>query len=465
MNSLQREPGSFRDPSGHVYVDGGRVVRTVMPVAAEDFAFVRQSGAREALAERGALIAAADVDPRGLGAVAANATHALEHPRLPFISYPYEWSFPLLQRAALHHLEVQLEVLARGVTLSDASAYNIQFQGVRPIFIDYLSFKRYREGELWQAHRQFCEQFLVPLLLRSEFGVPHNAWYRGALEGISVEELNRLLPFRRKLSWNIFTHIVLQSALGGAAKANVSSSSAIAQAKLPLASHRNMLMRLKDWIAQLKPRDRSKTTWSDYADTHSYAADEFETKKRFIANFVAAAKPRMVWDVGCNTGEFSEVALAAGAEQVVGFDFDQGAIQGAFARADSRKLWFLPLWLDAANPSPSQGWSQGERRGLSERASADGLIAVALIHHIAITRNVPLDQVVGWLMSLAPRGVIEFVPKPDPMVQRLLALRADIFPDYTEPAFADALRKRGRIVASEQTTRTGRTLFWYDASA
>lgn len=465
MTDLQREPGSFRDPSGHIYLGDTRVIRTVMPSAAENFEFVRGTGLLATLIERSALIRATEVDAAQFGPISEGATYVLEHPRLPFISYPYEWSFPLLGRAALHHLDIQIEALDKGVTLSDASAYNIQFEGVRPVFIDYLSFRRYRDGELWSGHRQFCEQFLAPLLLRAQLGVPHNAWYRGGQEGISVEELNRLLPWRRKLSWNVFTHVVLQSALkhGGGAAASASQDSAIAAGSLPAAAYRRMLLRLRKWVSQLRQKDKGKTTWADYADTHSYAADEFETKRQFVARFIESTGPRMVWDLGCNTGEFSEVSLKAGAGAVIGFDFDQGALESAFERADNRELRFLPLWLDAANPSPNQGWAQSERRGLSERANADAILAVAFIHHLAITRNVPLDHLIDWLVSLAPAGVIEFVPKEDPMVQRLLAHRDDIFADYSEAAFAASLGARARIVETEQTTRTGRKMYWYDS--
>jgi hypothetical protein len=203
------EPGSFRDPSGLVFVHERRVVRTVTAHAAAEYEFARDAGLLRTLAEHGRLIASCEVDPALLGSAAAGARHVLEHPRLAFISFPYEWSFPLLKRAALAHLDLHLDLLERDLTLSDASAYNVQFQGVRPIFIDVLSIRRYRAGEYWVGHRQFCEQFLNPLLLRALLGVAHNAWYRGSLEGIPTRDLARLLPLGKRLSWNVLSQVVL----------------------------------------------------------------------------------------------------------------------------------------------------------------------------------------------------------------------------------------------------------------
>ena len=186
MSQAVAEPGSFRDPSGRVYRRDGRIFRTVLEPAVADFEFVRSTGLLQRLARDGLALAAEPVNASVLGDLAAGARYVLEQPKIPFISYPYEWSFLALKSAALCHLEVHLEALDHGVTLSDASAYNVQFEGARPVFIDALSFRHYRDGDLWVGHRQFCEQFLNPLLLRATLGIPHNAWYRGSPEGIGT---------------------------------------------------------------------------------------------------------------------------------------------------------------------------------------------------------------------------------------------------------------------------------------
>jgi ribosomal protein L11 methylase PrmA len=355
---------------------------------------------------------------------------------------------------------VHLQALEKQVTLSDATAYNIQFLGPQPIFIDHLSFRRYRDGEYWDAHGQFCQQFLNPLLLRSLCGIPHNAWYRGSQEGITVSELNRLLPLRKKWSWNVFSQVTLQARLQSASTEKPSSASA-KKRPLPKTAFRGMLESLRNWVSRLQPADRGPTVWSDYAKSHSYSDDEVVAKKKLTAAFASAVKPAILWDLGCNTGDYSKVALEAGAKFAVGFDFDQGALELGYARALSEKLNFLPLFLDAANPTPDQGWAGKERLGLTARGPADGLLALAVVHHLAISRNIPLPRVVQWLTGLAPAGVIEFVPKNDAMVEQLLRLREDIFFDYDEQSFLTEVSRYGRIVRQETVSKSGRLLVWY----
>ncbi len=457
MTDPTTDCGSFRDPAGQVHLVGDRVFRTVMPMAAADYQAVRARPVWKHLIESGRILDEKEVDRGLLGEAAAGAAHVLEHPRLPYVSYPYEWSFPLLKQAALAHLELHMEALEGDINLIDATAYNIQFQGPRPVFIDHLSFRPYREGEFWTGHKQFCEQFLNPLLLRAVLGITHNAWYRGALEGIPVDELNRLLPLRRKFSWRVLSHVTLQARLQQSALKK-GGQSRVKDRKLPKPAFLHMLKSLHDWIAKLEPADTGKTVWGDYAQNHSYSDEEVVAKKDFVANAVRRFDAQMVWDIGCNTGDYSKVALEAGARKVVGFDFDQQALELAYARAVDENLDFLPLFLDAANPSPDQGWAQAERMGMAARRNADAVIALAVIHHLAIGRNVPLEAVVEWLVGMAPSGVIEFVPKQDPMVQTLLALREDIFPDYTEEAFLAHLQKHAEVVASQTVSRSGRLM-------
>jgi ribosomal protein L11 methylase PrmA len=462
----QADPGSFRDPSGRVFRDGARIFRTVSSRAAADYEYVRDSGLFDRLGAKGLVLAAAEVDRDTLGPIGAASRYLLEHPLIPFISYPYEWSFPALKAAAVMHLDVQLEALDSGCALSDATAYNVQFVGPKPVFIDHLSFRRYRDGEIWAGHRQFSEQFLNPLLLRALLGVPHNAWFRGAQEGIPTAELGRLLPLRRKLSPNVLLQIVLPTMFESSAGSAIAAldSSPIDRPNLPIASYRALLQRLRGWIARLEPADTKKTVWRDYAATHSYRSDEVEKKIAFVAAIASAVRPNMLWDMGCNSGDYSKAALAHGATRAIGFDFDHGALETAFARAHAENLSFLPLLMDAANPSPNQGWEERERQSLGARGPADAVLALAFVHHLAIGRNVPLDRAVGWLVSLAPTGVIEFVPKSDPMVARMLRLRDDIFDAYTEEHFLAAVSARARIVKSIVVSAAGRRLVWFDRS-
>jgi ribosomal protein L11 methylase PrmA len=221
---------------------------------------------------------------------------------------------------------------------------------------------------------------------------------------------------------------------------------------------------LRRQVENLHALDTGESVWQRYAGDNSYTTDESDQKRRYIARFTEKVRPRMLWDLGCNAGDYSRSALEGGAAYVVGFDFDLGALEAAFARARKENLAFLPLYMDATNPSPTQGWRQSERQGLQQRGPAHALVALAFIHHLAIAKNIPLDQLVDWLTGLAPTGVVEFVPKSDPMVQRLLAHREDIFDGYDQDAFAALLARRGRIVESQTVSASGRTLFWYDCA-
>ena len=457
------DPASFRDPSGRVYIRDESVFRTVMPRASDDFNYVNSTGLIEELEREGLIVESKNVDLTILGDKIVGACYVIEHPRLPFISYPYEWSFSALKAAGLMFLDIQLRALAKGVTLSDASAYNVQFVGPKPIFIDRLSFRRYQHGEFWLGHKQFCEQFLNPLLLRSLFGIPHNSWYRGAPEGISSDDLVSLLPWKRKLTWKILTNVVLPVTFQKKATKElvVEQAKSYKKRKLPLVTFRRMLESLKEWISGLKPADTGKSVWSDYAKTHSYSTEELEHKRKFVSHFIESLKPKLVGDFGTNIGDYAAVALKAGAEYVIGFDYDQKALEIAFSRAQEKKLQYLPLFLDAANPTPDQGWAQKERKGLSNRLAADAILALAFTHHLAIGRNIPLQELSIWLTSLAPNGIIEFVPKSDPMVKYMLNFREDIFQDYTEERFLSYLEEVANVVETEVVSSSGRRLIRY----
>ena len=461
MKDVQAATGSFRDPGGRIFFKNGRVFRTVSETAAADFEFTEASGLIPRLEKKGMLAASKKVNKSVLGATGKTARYVLEHDKIPFVSYPYEWPPALLKTAALLQLEILTMALDYGVTLSDASAYNVQFIGARPIFIDRLSFIPYQEGQIWQGYKQFCEQFLFPLMLVAYCGVPYHAWYRGALEGIPLEAIACLLPFSKNFSPGVFKHVTLQNLMQRKAGSITRPEDAGSLKKFHLAKnlYRANLTNMRKLVAGLETHCKCLGEWRDYELDNTYAAAEAKTKKAFVTDYCKKKKPKILWDMGCNTGVYSRAALAAGAGYVVGFDGDLGALELAAAGTLGRDL--LPLYMNFANVSPSQGWLQKEREGLEKRQGADGILALALVHHLAISGNIPLDQVVGWLTGLAPAGVIEFVPKGDPMVQRLLLLREDIFPDYDLAHFEKYLKSKAKIVKTEKICSSGRTLYWY----
>jgi ribosomal protein L11 methylase PrmA len=460
MTSLIADPGSFRDPSGRVHRAGDRTFRTIGTRAAPDYEAARDQGILKKYSDNGFLVDCLEIDPAEIDFKTDESTaYVVEHSTIPFVSYPYEWSFSLLKKAALFHLDFQSALLDDGFVLSDATAYNVQFQGAKPIFIDLLSIRKYREGEYWLAHQQFCEQFLNPLLLGSHVGIPHNDWFRGRLEGIPSSAVVRMLPFYKKLSFRMLSHVVGPARLQ--ARSERRHTADVVQRPLSRSAYRGLQSHLRRWIQTLQPAG-SNTKWQDYEEFHSYTKSEEQAKMEFVGQFVSDSKAKTVWDIGCNTGVYSEVALRSGADTVVGFDFDHGALDRAVYRAESEKLSFLPVFLDGANPSPDQGWAQKERMGLSARGNADAIVALAFIHHLAIGKNIPLGDAVAWLMSFSRSGLIEYVQKDDPTVLDMLALREDIFDQYTEANFVNAIESRARITSTRRNPDNGRILVVYE---
>ncbi|MBI4265892.1 MAG: class I SAM-dependent methyltransferase [Acidobacteria bacterium] len=452
----RRESASYRDPAGFVFHADGRIRRAVTEYGLAPYRAVRATGLIDRLIASGALLPEKEIATELEGQ--PDVRLVLEHPRLPFVSYPYEWPFRALRAAALLHLDVQLESLDAGVMLTDATAYNVQFVGARPVFIDHLAFRPYRDGELWAGRHQFCEQFLHPLLLQSLLGIPFQSWYRGRLDGVPGDEVAHLLRWRHRLQWNVFTNVVLPARLQRLAGRRAVERR-VARARMPRAALREMLVSLRAWIARIEPRGLDRTTWAAYDAT--VPGEEAQAIAAFVDEFVRRVMPRTLWDLGCNAGRYGEVALAAGAGYVVGLDSDAGALDRAFARAQDRGLALLPLLVDLVNPSPSQGWRGVERESLAARGPADALLAIAVIHHLAIARNVPLEEIVELFTGLAPEGVVGFVPPADARAQALFRGREEIFRAYTLENFLARLQSRARIVRQQPLPGGHRVLVWY----
>jgi|TARA_R110002096_G_scaffold426421_1_gene636165 ribosomal protein L11 methylase PrmA len=463
MRLPQYDEGSFRDPGGQVFADQNHIYRTINSSKAPIYKKCKEAGIYKWLEDRGYLVSLKERDLSEFSDLGEEVKYVVEHPKLPFISYPYEWSFNPHKKAALLHLDMHIDLLNKGFTLSDASAYNIQFQGTKPIFIDHLSIEPYNDGDIWTGHQQFCAQFLNPLLLWSLADIAPNSFFRGSLEGISPEETSKILPLSKKFSWTVFTHVVLQAKLQKNALNNSIAEGKAKKTTLSKMSFIGILTGMRNYIDKLKGPD-TNTVWASYENNNTYTDDDASQKLAFIQNMVQDVKPALLFDIGCNTGNYSSASLDAGAANVIGFDFDHTTLDFAFERFGKEGKNFTPLWLDAANPSPSQGWAQKERKGLTQRSNADALIALAFIHHIVIGRNIPLSMALDWLLEVAPCGVIEFPSKNDPMVKRLLNLRQDIFPDYTEKTFLRLLSEKSNVVASKHLNGGTRLLVWYKNS-
>ena len=448
---------SFRDPSGFVFEREGVLYRQVNRSYAADYDRLMSSGLYDALVERGLLVAHDEVSiaPTDRG----DPYRIIRPRRVPFISYPYEWCFGELKDAALATLEIQQIALDFGMTLKDASAYNIQIDQGRPVFIDTLSFEAYREGAPWVAYRQFCQHFLAPLALIVYRDVGFGQLARVELDGVPLPLARSLLPARAWWRIQLFLHIWLHAGFQRRFE-GVASEGATAPKQRPLSRKNldNLLAGLRSACASLDWKPQG-TEWADYYEGDSYTDEGEEDKAAVVGSHLDRVGPAEVWDLGANTGRFSRISSERGI-YTVSFDVDPACVERNYRQArKSKETRLLPLVMDLVNPSPALGWAHEERFSLAERNSADLVMALALIHHIAISNNVPLTRISSYFARLAQHLIIEFVPKSDPKVKILLATREDIFPDYTQEGFEEAFSNAFEILDAHPVKGSERTIY------
>ena len=447
-----RVEGSFRDPSGFLFRRDGKLFRQVNVCYREHYDRLMSSGLYEALTVADLLIPhtesdAAPPDP-------SLAYKVLQPEVVPFISHPYEWCFSQLKDAALATLRIQKLALEHGLCLKDASAYNLQFHRGKPVLIDTLSFEAYREGRPWIAYRQFCQHFLAPLALMAHADVRLGQLLRIYLDGVPLDLASRLLPFRTRLSPGLQMHLHLH-ARSQARHAGTAVAPAGRVSRLGLLG---LLDSFESSVRRLTWRPHG-TEWADYYSDTSYSEAGLKEKQRLVADFIARADPRTAWDLGANTGLFSRLAAARGA-LALAFDLDPAAVERNYLTCrEAGEENLLPLVLDLANPSPGIGWRNRERTSLLARGPADLVLALALVHHLAISNHLPLPDIADFLSNLCSHLIIEFVPKDDPQVRRLLATREDIFTGYTPAAFETAFRRHFEILSSAPIPDSGRVIY------
>lgn len=442
-SAMQLEPGSYRDRNGVVFYQDDTVFRGLSAKALANWERLSTASFFGEQVALGTIVATNRTTPEREAQIGSDWTAVLTHARIPFISYPYEWTFGMLKDAALLHLSLLEAALGAGMILKDSSAYNIQWQGARPVFIDIPSFEALRQGEPWGGYRQFCELFLYPLMLQAYKGVEFRPWLRGSIDGIPASELRPLLSMRDLARPGVLLHVVAQNAL----QRRYSSSSRSARNSLTEAGFDERLIArnvagLKKIIGRMVTAG-TKTPWADYARTHSYDDAEFQAKLGFVREAAEHRHWRLVWDLGCNAGAFSHIA-AEHADYVVAMDGDWMAVEAFYqsqkASADDKNI--LPLVVNLADPSPSQGWRGLERKSLPDRGRPELTLCLALIHHLVIGANIPLRDFLGWLASLGTALVIEFVGRGDEMVEALLHNKDERYADYSLENFERILGER-----------------------
>lgn len=453
MMSQKKINSSFRDPSGFLFIKDEELLRQINTSYKEDYELLMSSGLYKKLSSQKLLIPHQEVD--SLAFYSEQGYKIIKPQKINIISYPYEWSFSQLKDAALLTLTIQKISLENNLSLKDASAYNIQFLNGRAIFIDTLSFEKYQEGQAWPAYKQFCQHFLAPLALISYKDLRLGQLSRLFIDGVDLDLASKLLPGSSKLNFSLLTHIHLHAKSQkhyANKKINTSQKKISKQALLALIDN------LESAINKLK-FPPAHTEWGEYYSFTNYSEDAFKHKKELVEEFLEELKPTNVWDLGGNTGIFSRLASDRGIPTIC-FDVDLIAVEKNYLYSRKNKERnILPLFLDLTNPSPNIGWANQERDSWQNRGPADTLMALALIHHLAISNNLPFDKIADYFSRLGNNLIIEFVPKGDSKVNKLLATRKDVFDNYNKESFEKEFSKYFKIKQTKNIPESKRALY------
>lgn len=462
MSEIALEPGSFRDRTARVFYHDGKIFRGLNDTALKEWQALSATAFYRRFSTSGGII---PTEQRELSSIPFSPSDqqwaaVLEHEKLPFVSYPYEWSFDMLRDAALLQLDLVIAALDEGMGLKDASAYNLQWKGASPVFVDVASFYKRTEGEPWVGYRQFCQMFLYPLLVQAYRDVPFQPWMRGNIDGMDAEVCLNMLRGRDYLRGGVLAHVYLQAK----AQRAYNSTTRDVRADLSKAGFDKRIIkanaaRLRALIAGLEWKPK-QSTWSDYLKCGHYEASDAAQKRDFVGEVAASRHWNLAWDIGCNVGVFSRIA-ARHATSVVAMDFDYQAIDKLYLALKAERVTnILPLIVNVTDPSPNLGWRNMERKRITERGQPDFVLALALIHHIVIGGNIPMAEFVQWLRDLGGELVIEFVTRQDPMVVTLLRNKDDRYTDYNEQVFERELAARFAI-AKRQPLGSGTRIMYH----
>lgn len=444
---------SFRDPSGHLFQQDSVLYRSINTVYKEHYDLLLKSGLYSRLVYSGFLVPHEEVEIPGH--VAVHAYKVIRPEIIHFISYPYEWCFSQFKDAALLTLKIQKLALDAGMSLKDSSAYNIQFSKGKPVLIDTLSFEKYSEGLPWVAYRQFCQHFLAPLVLMSYKDIRLSQLLRIFIDGIPLDLASSLLPTRTQLSLPLAMHIHLHAksqAYYGGRRTDVS------RLKLSRNGMYGIIEQLADVVKDLDWKPHG-TEWAAYYNDNSYSNVAFEHKKEIVSGFLDKISRGSVWDLGANRGIFSRIASGR-AVDVISFDIDPAAVELNYLDCVKKgEENILPLLIDLSNPSPSLGWRNRERMSLEERGPAGTVMALALVHHLAISNNLPFAIIARFFQCICAWLIVEFVPKSDSQVIRMLSTRNDIFTEYDRESFEKHFSTYFIIKASMQIKDSERIIY------
>lgn len=447
--TIDIESSSFRDRDGFIFYKNGSIYRAIQPAYKNTWDLLTASSFFNDLIKENKTVSFTEEAGTSLF---PGAYKILNVQKIPFVSYPVEWTFAQLKKAALLTLSIQKKALQHNFTLKDASAYNIQFIGNKAIFIDTLSFDQYKNGEPWHAYKQFCQHFLGPLLL-CHYGLAETkSLFLTYIDGIPLNISSALLPLKSRFNLLAYTHIHLHARFEKKHAAQTESKKTLSISK---ARSLTLIEHLEQGIKSLEVK-KTATNWTDYYESFSYSANGYAVKKAFIEKHAAALKNDLCVDLGANTGEFSEL-VSKHFNYVMACDNDAEVVS-AIQLKKIKNL--LPLHVDLTNPTPAFGWNSTERQSFIERIKkADLTLALALVHHLCIGNNVPLAQLAGFFADTFKYLIIEFVPKTDVQVKKLLVTKKDIFDDYTSANFKLAFSKYFTVLDQQSIPDSEREIF------
>jgi hypothetical protein len=461
-----RIPGSFRDPSGYVFFRDGRIFRAIDDQCHDVLQGLDGSGRLVDLVEQSLIVPTRFVVDAELSeslcAEHPGYRQFLEHQVLWPITYPYEWSVSMLADAGAQTIDLQLRLLAEGCSLKDGTAYNIQFDRGRPKFIDLASIERPRRLDLWFALGQFSQMFLFPLLLCRHSGWDLRSYFQASLGGRDVEQVARGFGWFKLLYPSLLLDVTLPRFLTRwADKSDRGWSGTLDSPRGNQRAQIANLQRLRRKILRLAAGYRPRGVWSDYTHICNYDTEAEQAKKKLVEEFLQSTQPRQVLDLGCNTGDYSRIAAACGAE-VVAADADHDAIEVLYRRLRKEPAAISPMVIDLGNPSPGLGFMNRERPAFLERVRADCVLVLALLHHLLVSGNLSLDAISEMMASMTRRDlVLEFIPTDDSMFRRLMKFRVDLFGYLTLDSVREAFSKRFVLLKEEPIPNSKRTLLFF----
>jgi len=427
---------SFRDPSGHVFIDNGIVKRVINPIYFKQYNALKNSGFYDKLFHKNLLMPHEEIR--------ATADEIVIQPeQIPFITYPYEWSFNQYKAAALLTLKFQKYGLENGFSLKDASGYNITFYKGKAIFIDTLSIDFYVENTPWRAYKQFVSHFLGPLLLAHYHGAEMLKLLGIYMDGIPIKMISTLLPYKTRLNPFIYSNVHLLSKFEE--KHNEDYSGGTRVSSLSKKGQLNIIKSLYNFIKKLTLKESSE--WGDYYNKTNYTDDAFALKSNIINTWINRLQPKTLIDIGGNDGTFVRL-IPSKIDYALVCDIDNKAVDLNYKAVKSNKEEHItPFVLDVLNPSASIGFNNKERFSFVRRIrefSPDVTLALAIIHHMSLSGNVPFEMSARFFASFSKHLIIEFPKRKDSWVVRLLNNKADFkdhFNFYNVEAFEKAYSK------------------------